>query len=258
MLRNVNHLQGFGLEAQDGHIGHAENIYFDDDDWAIRYLIVQTGSWIRRKHVLISPIFITGVNWPEQTISVSLTQEQVRHSPDMNMKEPISRRQEREFYQYYQTPGYWAGYGLWGTGMHPEDVLSIRTKDKSPAESKVEEPEDEAGEVHLRSSARVNGYSILGNRGEIGKVADFIFDDRTWAIRYLVVTTGRFFGGKQLLIAPSWAKDISWKRRQVYVNMENSKIEDAPEYNPDEPVTPEYEEKLFQHYGRRSPWKTGD
>jgi uncharacterized protein YrrD len=255
MLRNVNHLQGFGIEAQDGKIGHAEHIYFDDDDWAIRYLVVQTGNWIRRKHVLISPIFITAVNWPEETVSVSLTQEQVRHSPDMNMKEPISRKQEREFFKYYKTRGYWAGYGLWGTGMHPEDVLSIQTKDKSPAELKVEQPEEGAGEVHLRSSARVEGYSVLANRGEIGKVADFIFDDRTWAIRYLVVNTGRFFGGKQVLLAPRWTKEISWKRQQMYIDMENSKIEDAPEYHPDEPVTPEYEERLYQHYGRRSPWK---
>ncbi|NBC30830.1 MAG: PRC-barrel domain containing protein [Spirochaetes bacterium] len=255
MLRNVDHLAGFGLEAQDGPIGKAEHVFFDDDDWTIRYLVVQTGNWIRRKHVLVSPIFITTINWPEETISVNLTQEQIRHSPDVNMKEPISRRQEREFHKHYQAPAYWAGYGLWGTGMHPEDVMAIKPPRKSPAEDSAEGKGDESGEVHLRSSAKVSGYSILAHRGEIGKVSDFIFDDRTWAIRYLVVNTGRFLGGKQVLIAPRWTKEISWKRQQMYVDMENSKIEDAPEYNPDEPVTPEYEQKLFEHYGRRSPWK---
>jgi sporulation protein YlmC with PRC-barrel domain len=188
-------------------------------------------------------------------VSVNLTQEQIRHSPDVNMKEPISRRQEREFNRHYQTPAYWAGYGLWGTGMHPEDVMAIKTPRKSPAEDSAEGRDEGAGEVHLRSSTKVSGYSILAHRGEIGKVTDFIFDDKTWAIRYLVVNTGRFFGGKQVLIAPRWTKEISWKRQQMYVDMENSKIEDAPEYNSDEPVTPEYEQKLYEHYGRRSPWK---
>jgi len=255
MLRNVNHLQGFKIEAQDGPIGQAEHMYFDDDDWAIRYLVVQTGNWIRRKHVLISPIFLTEINWPEEKVVVSLTQEQVRHSPDMNMREPISRKQEREFYKYYKTPGYWAGYGLWGTGMHPEDVLSLKEGGKSAGKTPTEVTEQASGEVHLRSSAAVSGYSVLANRGEVGKISDFIFDDRTWAIRYLVVSTGRLLGGKQVLIAPRWTKEISWKRQQMYVDMENSKIEEAPEYNVDEPVTPEYEEKLYAHYGRRSPWK---
>ncbi|MFP4374794.1 MAG: PRC-barrel domain-containing protein [Spirochaetaceae bacterium] len=257
MLRNMNNLKEFAIQATDGDIGKAKYVLFDDEDWTVRYLVVQTGSWVSRKTVLISPIFITGVRWPEHQVTVNLTREQVRHSPDLNTKEPISRRQEREYYKYFKTPAYWTGYGLWGTGMHPEDVLPIAGKGE---QSRVPQPtgptEFEDTQTHLRSSAEVEGYTVFAHRGEFGKVADFIFDEKTWAIRYLVVSTGRILSqGRRVLISPRWAKEISWKRRQVFVDMENTKIEDAPEYVPGEPVTPDYEERLFRFYGRIAPWK---
>ncbi len=257
MLRNINHLKEFAIQATDGEIGKAKYALFDDEDWTVRYLVVQTGSWINRKTVLISPIFITGVRWPEHQVTVNLTREQVRHSPDLSTKEPISRRQEREYYQYFRTPAYWTGYGLWGTGMHPEDVMPIANKEE---QSRIPQPtgstEIEDSQTHLRSTAEVEGYTLFAHRAEFGKVADFIFDEKTWAIRYLVITTGRILSqGRRVLISPRWTKEISWKRRQVFVDMENAKIEEAPEYNPDEPVTPQYEERLFKFYGRVAPWK---
>lgn len=257
MLRNMNHLKEFVIQATDGEMGRAKHFMFDDEDWTVRYAVVQTGSWINRKMVLVSPIFVTGIRWPEQQITVSLTREQVRHSPDLDTKQPISRRQEREYYKYFKTPAYWTGYGLWGTGMHPEDILGI-SQQKQTREPQGGGPSDvEDTQTHLRSSAEVEGYALFANRGEVGKVVDFIFDEKTWAIRYLVVGTGRMLSqGKRVLVSPRWTKEISWKRRQVFVDIENTKIEEAPEYNPDEPVTPEYEQRLLSYYGRVAPWKS--
>jgi len=256
MLRNMNHLKEFGIQATDGEIGKAKYFLFDDEDWTVRYVVVQTGSWINRKTVLVSPIFVTGVRWPQQQITVNLTKEQVRHSPDLDTREPISRRQEREYYKYFKTPAYWTGYGLWGTGMHPEDVLSLSGGGQRREPQPTGPTETEDTQTHLRSSAEVEGYTLFANRGEAGKVADFIFDEKTWAIRYLVVGTGRMLSqGKRVLISPRWTQEISWKRRQVFVDLENTKIEEAPEYVPDEPVTPEYEQRLLTYYGRVAPWK---
>jgi sporulation protein YlmC with PRC-barrel domain len=253
----MNHLKEFAIQATDGEIGKAKYFLFDDEDWTVRYVVVQTGSWINRKNVLVSPIFVTGIRWPEQQITVNLTREQVRHSPDLDMKQPISRRQEREYYKYFETPAYWTGYGLWGTGMHPEDVLSLSKTRQSRVPQPTGPTELDDTQTHLRSSAEVEGYTLFAHRGEYGKVTDFIFDEKTWAIRYLVVGTGRMLSqGKQVLVSPRWTKEISWKRRQVFVDIENTKIEEAPEYTPDEPVTPEYEQRLLAYYGRVAPWKS--
>ena len=45
MLRNVKNLRGYAIRATDGVIGHVDDFYFDDEVWAIRYLVVETGRW---------------------------------------------------------------------------------------------------------------------------------------------------------------------------------------------------------------------
>jgi hypothetical protein len=57
------------------------------------------------------------------------------------------------------------------------------------------------------------------------------------------------------LLSPWWTREISWKQKLVFVDMENATIEDAPTYDPNQPVTPEYEERLVKHYGRSAVWK---
>ena len=66
MLRNVNDLRGYAIRATDGVIGEVDDLYFDDEDWAIRYLVVDTGTWLRDRKVLISPIAIGHPDWMGQ------------------------------------------------------------------------------------------------------------------------------------------------------------------------------------------------
>jgi hypothetical protein len=58
MLRSLNNLGGYAIVAIDGPIGHVKDFYFDDEAWVIRYLSVDTGSWLSSRNVLISPIAI--------------------------------------------------------------------------------------------------------------------------------------------------------------------------------------------------------
>src|SRR5687767_2340606 len=55
MLRNIKDLRGYVIRAIDGTIGKVDDFYFDDEDWGIRYLVVDTGSWLSGRKVLISP-----------------------------------------------------------------------------------------------------------------------------------------------------------------------------------------------------------
>ena len=63
MLRNLKDLQGYALRATDGDVGTVKDFYFDDDRWVVRYLVVETGSWLASRRVLISP-FSIGVTNP--------------------------------------------------------------------------------------------------------------------------------------------------------------------------------------------------
>jgi len=58
MLRSMKDLEGYGIRATDGTIGHVKDFCFDDHTWVVRYLVVETGSWLSSRKVLISPIAI--------------------------------------------------------------------------------------------------------------------------------------------------------------------------------------------------------
>ena len=111
----------------------------------------------------------------------------------------------------------------------------------------------EAGDLHLRSAAIVTGYHIEATYGDVGHVEDFIIDDETWEIRYMVVDTRNWLPGKKVLIAPRWIDRVSWNDSKVYVSLSREAIKNAPEYHPDT-LNREYEEKLHDHYDRPKYW----
>jgi hypothetical protein len=104
MLRKVKDLRGYSLRASDGVIGRVEDFYFDDEDWGIRYLVVNTGSWLSGRKVLISPIAVGHAGWMAKRLPVALTRAQVEGSPDIDTRKPVSRQHEAEYFKYYGYP----------------------------------------------------------------------------------------------------------------------------------------------------------
>lgn len=94
MLRSSSDLDDCIIHALDGPIGHVKDIYFDDNAWVIRYLIVDTGSWLSSRQVLISPMALAQSNWPDRSLCVSITKERVRHSPSIDTDKPVSRQHD--------------------------------------------------------------------------------------------------------------------------------------------------------------------
>ena len=104
MLRNVKDLRGYAIRATDGVIGEVDDLYFDDEDWAIRYLVVDTGNWLSGRKVLISPLAIGHPDWLGQLLPVSLTKAQVEGSPDIDTRKPVSRQQEAALLPLLRVP----------------------------------------------------------------------------------------------------------------------------------------------------------
>jgi hypothetical protein len=114
--------------------------------------------------------------------------------------------------------------------------------------------QDSDADAHLHSERDVVGYEIQARDGAIGRVDDFLVDDRAWTIRWLVVDTGKWLPGKHVLVAPEWVEDVAWAERAVRVGLSRAQIEGAPAYGPDKPVEREYEQRLYAHYGRPAYW----
>lgn len=264
MLRTIDSLKGYSIRATDDELGKVEEVYFDDERWGVRYLIVRPGSWLTRQRVLISPNSVTGIDDHGEAVQVNLTREQLENSPDIDTHQPISRQMEHEHATYYGYGAYWMGPYLWGAGRHPLAMMpdpdmmppgggrGLEPRPDHP-EPMVEHVNDE--DIHLRSSDDVQGYAIAGTDGDIGHVEGFLFDDQSWAIRYLVVDTRNWWpGGKKTVISIDWIENISWTESAVQVGLTREQIKASPEYDEHANIDRDYETRLHQHYGRPAYW----
>lgn len=261
MLRTVKNMEDYVISATDGNIGQVKDAYFDDETWCIRYLVVETGTWLSSRKVLISPISIGLANGADKLLPVSITKEQVKNSPDISTEKPVSRQQEIELLEYYGYPYYWGGYGIWGAGVYPNMMLTgyaglvSPPHDEDPEATKAFKAEQhQDDDIHLRSFQAVIDYHIHATDGDIGHIQDLIIDEETWAIRYMIVNTSNWWLGRQVLIPPHWIQDVSWLDAKASVNLTRQEVKDAPPYNPAMQVDRKMEMYIYNHYGRPGYW----
>jgi len=245
MLNKAKTLTGYKLHSLDGEIGKVEEFYFDDQHWAIRYLVADTGNWLTGRQVLISPYALAAVNKEAQSIAINLTKKQIEDSPSLSSDKPVSRQFELDYYGYYGMPMYWGGSYMWGA--YPYLV-------RNPEQWKASPKNGKTWDAHLRSTRDVRGHHIQAVDGEIGHVEDFIIDDETWAIRYFVIDTQNWWPGKKVLVSPKWIERVSWNESKVYINLSRDSIKQAPEYTEESLLTRDYETALHQYYDRQGYW----
>ncbi len=247
MLRHAKHLEDYELRARDGKIGHVHDFYFDDRTWTVRYLVVDTGSWLSSRKVLISPTAVSCAEWDQKLLPVNLTREQVRESPGVESEGPVSREEEAALTHYYNWPAYWGsaafsdvGFALPVVPMMPPAALEAA----QPNQATVQE------EHHLRSVRAVTGHIIEAPDGDVGHVDDFLIEDRSWEIRYMIADTRPWQPGKKVIVAPQWIHEVGWDEARVYVDLARATIQASPPYDPTQQVTPDYAGQLHDQYGR--------
>lgn len=261
MLRSTKNLVDYVIRATDGTVGHVKDFYFDDERWVIRYLIVDTGTWLSSRKVLISPVALGEPDWTEKVFPVSITTAQVKDSPNIDTDKPVTRQHEIQYFGYYGYPFYWGGAGTWGQGLYPGTMLADSDRGGVNGESRAGHPprgaepaSREEGDLHLRSCRAVTGYHIEARDGGIGHVEGFLVEERTWAIRYLIVDTSNWWLGHSVLIAPQWIRGVRWSDSTVSVNLTRQEVKEAPPYDPAVPLDRASETDIHEHYGRPGYW----
>ncbi|MBC7469263.1 MAG: PRC-barrel domain containing protein [Ramlibacter sp.] len=263
MLRSLKALEKCTIGATDGDIGQVKDLYFDDHDWVVRYLIVDTGSWLSSRKVLISPISIHTPDWQTNRLPAAVARDQVKNSPEIDTDKPVSRQHELQYLDHYGYPNYWGGTGLWGAGMYPFAMVpgyaglpvGVAERNLAIQESvQAERMRHRDDDPHLRSGEAVVGYHLHVTDGEVGHVEGFLVDDETWAIRYLVINTSNWWLGHQVLIAPQWISGIEWSDQSVTVDLSREAVKTAPVYEPSVALDRQRETSLYSHYGLTPYW----
>lgn len=236
MLRSSNELKDYSIAASDGDIGQVEAFCFDDIEWTVRYIVVNTGGWLHPRKVLISPFSIGGVDAIARGITTDLTREEVKASPQVEANPPASRRHKAAQDDSFDSPQ------VWGFAKLPRQGRP-RGEGGPPASSNL-----------VRSTREFDGFTLAATDGEIGHVDDFIIDDETWTIRYLVVDTRNWWPGKKVTISPLWISAVDWQKHKVNLDLSRNEIRNSPEYDDTSIIDRDYEERLYEHYGQTGYW----
>jgi hypothetical protein len=256
MIRSLEHVKKFEIVATDGRIGAVDDFYFDDERWAIRYVVVDTGRWLPGRRVVISPLSVGHFEWGAQRLSLSISRDQVRDSPGIDAHQPVSRRHERDYFDYYGYPYYWGHAGLWGAHPLPVPPTPEQMASRRASAAEAERQAAEQGDTHLRSGSEVAGYAIRAVDGDLGHVENLLFDDLSWAIRYFVVDTSSWWFGKRVLVAPEWIADISWPDRSVSVKVTRRLLKRAAQYDRAQHIDRQWEADYYQHLRQPGYWLT--
>ena len=236
-LRKLKDLSGYRLQAVDGEIGRVEDVYFDDQRWQVRYLVIKTGSWLLGRQVLLVPDVMGGIDDENQAFEVNLSCEQIKNAPPVDTDQPVSAHYQQLYHRYYSWEPYWSNDPLF---QAPPVLIP-----PSPTEE-GSEPDN----PHLRSSREVTGYQLEAEDGGVGHVEDFVLDDSTWSVRYLEIDTRNWLPGRHVLMSPAWVDSIDWSTRQVKVGLAKDLVKTAPPYDPASYISRAYQLALYKHYGK--------
>jgi uncharacterized protein YrrD len=253
VLYRMEKLIGLSIRASDGELGKVQDVYFDDHRWTARYLVVDAGGWLEERRVLISPISVANIDWDRRSVPVTLTRQQVKASPHIDTDKPISRQHEMDILGYYGYPNYWGGPFVWGTTSYPYPMsatMVIPPANRTPSEHTVARVDP-----YLRSAREVRSHHLQTTNASIGDVDDFLIDDESWAMRYIVVDTRDWCPGKHVVISPQWITGVDWAQRLMTVDVTRDTVQRAPEYDPAIDYSRAYEASLHRHYQRPGYWQ---
>jgi hypothetical protein len=259
MLRRFHDLRGYSLRATDDSLGSVTDILFDDESWKVRWLVADT-AWLFGRRVLLAPQALGVPDDIARELPVKLTKARIKNAPDVDTDMPVSRQQETTLYNYYGWSPYWH-IGALGTRLVPPLGLYPAVGGPGPNPEGIDEVRREAADQevvrhdpHLRSGRQVTGYHIRATDDPVGHVEDILIGEDDWAIRYLLVDTRNWLPGRNVLIATTWVRGVSWPDREVSLEMTRHQVESSPEYEEGEGVQREYEDRLHRHYGRVGYW----
>ena len=254
MLLAVSAFKGYVIEASDGSVGTVSDLLFDDRNWNARWLVVSTGSWLSGSKMLIHPSAVGLADYELKQLPVRLTKEQIADNRGILDIQPVSKQLENHLYHHHESNPLSAPENSSGTDSDqtgfplspPHAMASAAVGEAAEIESRLND-----GDPHLRSTAAVTGYHIQTSDGEIGHVADVLFDDVKWDIRYLIINTQNWWFGKHVLVAPFAVREIRWSDKHIRLDISCDRIRSSPPWEPEEIIDQAYEERLHSHYGWR-------
>ncbi len=241
-------LKSFDVVGKDEDFGSVDDALIDEKDLTIRYFTVKTGNWFSGEKMYISPASIESINVNDEVITTDITKEEAENAPRLEGRELIDRTYETNFHTHYGLNPYWTGPGVWGTSFTARELAA-----QQPV-AMPEPEEDSKGEPEIYKAKDIIRYEFAAQDDSFGQVEDLLIEEDSYKVRYFVIDTRKFFGGKKVLISADWVENIDWIKAQIQTNVTKEQVENSPEYLPEIPLSREMEVDLYSYYNRAPYW----
>ncbi len=211
MHHTVRQFKHDSVLATDGPAGRVVDLYFDDQDWKVRHLVVDAGGWFTPRRVLLPPESVDTDASGEGLLRLRLARRQVSEAPDADSARPVFRQAQIAQAVHFGYPYYWSGLALWagiGAGRSRADA------------ERAAHAELARGDPHLRSGAALIGCRVEAREGVLGEVHDFVVDEQAWTVSAVVLETRKWLPGGKVRIAPQSIERIDWSEQRIVTRIE--------------------------------------
>jgi hypothetical protein len=231
VLQSASALKDCAIEARDGRMGMVNDLLFDDHTWKLRWVVVETGDWLAGRKVRIHPSSIGSVDHERRILPVALTMEQAKGCARRGKRDPASQRMESHLFNYRGWDPYWA-LNCFGMGALASRLSAPHFDSAESREVVCHEVIPGSRDHDLRSMSAVISYRVHASDGEIGHVENFLVDDETWEIRYLVVDPGHWWPGTHVLVSPDAVREIDWTAHAIHLDVTRARVGKSPLWDP--------------------------
>jgi hypothetical protein len=199
MFRNLRALINGPLVARDGEEQRVRNFLFDDQSWSIRFVVIEVGTWASRRLSVIPTAVVSEPDWEKKAVTAYLAKEQLLKSPDADSVKPVSRQQQLALNKHFGWTDHVSDWAI------PSAL--VPTQREFPALT----PDD----PHLRGVLDITGYEVWTTDGYLGLLEDFVLEQASWHINYLLVDCGDWVRRREQFISTLWVRAISWANHRV-------------------------------------------
>ncbi len=245
MLTILTELRSYDVQGTDADIGRLDDIVFPDNEWVVRYVVVDMEDLARE--ALLLAAYLSRSERRTHTLSADVNLEAVTNTPPLDRSQPLTRRDEQELHDLYGWPVYW-----WET---EEEIVPIRGQWDVDEEATDRPEQDESeklveeeleGSQLLFAADLIGIYGIQAEGGEVGRLQDLVIDDETWTIPYMVI--GRSPGVDRILLSSDYVEMIDLEARRLHVALPADALTNGPIFRSEDPITPELIRSLHEYY----------
>jgi hypothetical protein len=241
MLASLTELKSYYVKGQDGEIGRLDDLCVRDDEWIVRYVVVDMVD-LDREALLLSA-YLGRLDRQTHTLFADIRREQVENTPPFDRTQPLTRRDERELHDLYGWPIY-----EWEQEQEITPVGGLWDEPQMEPEN-PDQAEEEGPQLQFVGDL-IAVYGVQAEGEEIGVLQDVIVEDETWNMPYLVVNLQP--AGGRVLLASDYIQTIELAARRIHVALTRDAIVHGPVVTAEEPITPELVQSLREYYDQYS------